>query len=257
VADHEIVSLPSVSVLKALRERVAARSPAPKVLAVVADPVFGRDDLRFEEFAGIAESVAEEPRIYQPDRLERSGQEAEAILALVRPEDRFGALGFDATREVLIEGKLAGFRIVHIATHGELNDEQPEYTHLVLSLLDRHGRPLEGRLYQHEIGNLDLAADLVVLSACNSALGKHVRGEGLVGMTRGFMDAGATRVMVSLWYVSEEATALLMERFYIELLVEGKTPAAALQAAQLWLQSFPQWQSPFYWAGFVLQGEWR
>ncbi len=256
VADHEIVSLPSASVLKALRDRAAARSPAPKALAVMADPVFRREDPRFHG-TGVVPTLKGEDRLLLPDRLERSGQEAAAILALVAPQDRLEALGFDATREAILDGRLAEFRIVHIATHGELNDGQPEYTHLVLSLLDRQGHSVEGRLYQHELGSLDLPADLVVLSACNSALGKHVRGEGLVGMTRGFLDAGATRVLVSLWFVSDEATALLMERFYVELLVEGKTPPAALQAAQLWLQSFPQWRSPFYWAGFVLQGEWR
>lgn len=256
VADHEIVSLPSMSVLETLRDRAARRPMPAKTLLVMADPVFRRDDPRAAGVAVSAEGRDSRASL-APDRLERSGLEAEAILDLVYPDDRRGVLGFDATRHFVLEGGLAGYRIVHIATHGELNDEQPEYTHLVLSLLDEQGHPVEGRLYQHEIGDLDIQADLVVLSACNSALGKNVRGEGLMGMTRGFMNAGATRVIVSLWYVSEEATSMLMERFYTALLVEGKSPPAALQEAQLYLQTFPQWESPFFWAGFVLQGEWR
>ncbi|MCB1036718.1 MAG: CHAT domain-containing protein, partial [Acidobacteria bacterium] len=255
VMEHEIVALPSASVLQVLRDRASSRRPAAHRLAVVADPVFRRDDPRLPGETTRVE--AEDAEAASPARLERSGQEARAILSLADAGDRFAAVGFDATREAVLGGKLADFQVVHIATHGVLNDEQPEYTHLVLSLVDRQGRTVEGRLYQHEIGGLELSADLVVLSACNSALGKNVRGEGLMGMTRGFMDAGASSVLVSLWYVSEEATALLMERFYAELLLEGKTPSAALQSAQTWLRSQPRWEAPFYWAGFILQGEWR
>src|SRR5205085_668975 len=99
--------------------------------------------------------------------------------------------------------------------------------------------------------------DLVVLSACQTALGKDIKGEGLIGLTRGFMYAGAPRVVASLWKVNDQATAELMKRFYENRLKKGMHPAAALQAAQVSMSKMKQWESPYYWAGFVLQGEWR
>ncbi len=254
IADREIVSIPSASVLATLRRRAVERRPAPKQLAVVADPVFGPDDPR--SAAGAVEKT-QGPTLPPPERLEHSREEGRAILDLVAPDDRHSALGFEANREMILGGALDRYRLVHFAVHGELHDQRPEYSHLVLSLLDRQGRPLNGRLYMHEIDDLHMPADLVVLSACNTALGKLVRGEGLIGMTRSFMDAGASRVLVSLWYVNDEATARLMETFYRQMLVEGKTAAAALRAAQLWMRKESKWRAPYYWAGFVLQGDWR
>jgi CHAT domain-containing protein len=127
----------------------------------------------------------------------------------------------------------------------------------VLSLVDHAGRPIDGFLHLHEIYNLDLAADLVVLSACRTALGKEVRGEGLIGLTRGFMYAGTPRVVSTIWNVDDRASAQLMSRFYEEMLARGAAPAAALRAAQLTLLRDPRWADPHYWAAFGLQGEWR
>jgi CHAT domain-containing protein len=104
---------------------------------------------------------------------------------------------------------------------------------------------------------LKLPADLVVLSACQTGLGKEIKGEGLVGLTRGFMYAGATRVVVSLWNVNDRATADLMTTFYRKMLRENQRPAAALRAAQVEMWRQRQWQAPYYWAAFVLQGEWK
>jgi CHAT domain-containing protein len=148
-------------------------------------------------------------------------------------------------------------RIVHFATHGFLNEEHPELSGLVLSLVDEQGRHQDGFLRLHDIYNLNLPVDLVVLSACNSALGKEIRGEGLVGIVRGFMYAGAARVVASLWKVEDEATAELMKRFYQKMIKENQTPAAALRAAQVEMWKQKRWQFPYYWAAFVLQGEWK
>jgi len=106
---------------------------------------------------------------------------------------------------------------------------------------------------------MQLDADMVVLSACETALGREIRGEGLVGLARGFMYAGAERVVASLWQVQDRATAELMERFYRGLLQEGRRPADALRRAQLEMisESGGRYSFPYYWAGFVLQGEWR
>jgi CHAT domain-containing protein len=146
---------------------------------------------------------------------------------------------------------------VHVATHGLLNSQHPELSGIVLSLVDEQGHPQDGFLRLHEIYNLKLGADLVVLSACRTALGKEIKGEGLVGLTRGFMYAGVPRVLASLWDVRDEATAELMKRFYHSMLKDGLRPAAALRAAQVALWREKRWESPYYWAGFVLQGEWR
>jgi CHAT domain-containing protein len=97
----------------------------------------------------------------------------------------------------------------------------------------------------------------VVLSACDTGLGKEVKGEGLEGLTRGFMYAGARRVVVSLWNVNDKATAALMQRLYVGMLRSNKTPAAALRAAQIEMLRTRQWQSPYFWAAFVMQGEWK
>ena len=123
--------------------------------------------------------------------------------------------------------------------------------------MDESGRSQDGFLRVHEIYNLQLPAEVVVLSACQTALGKRIKGEGLVGLTRGFFYAGAERVVASLWQVDDLATAELMRRFYRGMLKEGLRPAAALRAAQLEMAATRSWSAPYYWAGFVLQGDWR
>jgi CHAT domain-containing protein len=146
-------------------------------------------------------------------------------------------------------------RILHFATHGLFDSEHPDLSGLVLSLVDETGSPREGFLRMHEVYNLQLSADLVVLSACQTALGRELRGEGLLGLTRGFIYAGARRVVASLWQVDDESSAELMRRFYRGMLVEGRRPADALRAAQLELARHRRWSAPFYWAGFVLLGD--
>lgn len=127
----------------------------------------------------------------------------------------------------------------------------------MLSLVDEKGRPQNGFLRLYDLYNLKLSADLVVLSACQTALGKQIRGEGLVGLTRGFMYAGAPRVVSSLWQIDDRASAEFMKRFYEGMLGQKQRPAAALRAAQISMQKDPRWNSPHYWAAFTLQGEWR
>ena len=169
----------------------------------------------------------------------------------------FKALGFAASKSAVVGGRLDAYRRLHFATHGVLDTGRPELSGLVLSLYDERGRSQDGVLRLNDIYNLRLGADLVVLSACRTALGKEVRGEGLIGLTRGFMYAGAARVLASLWSVEDRATADLMGSFYHGMLREGLSPAAALRRAQLAMARSPGRRSPFYWAGFSLQGEWR
>src|SRR5262249_33699748 len=141
--------------------------------------------------------------------------------------------------------------------HGLLDTERPNLSALVLSQVDAKGQPQDGFLRVGDIYNTRLSADLVVLSACQTGLGKEVRGEGLMGLTRAFLYAGAPRVVVSLWNVNDRATAGLMAELYRKILREARPPAAALREAQAELQKQKRWQSPYYWAAFVQYGEWR
>ncbi len=271
IVNHEEVSLPSASVLSVLRKEGASRRSPSATLAVFADPVFSVDDARvavaqvasrgfsatFPEPSAAAVSSSSEGEARLP-RLPFTRREAERILALVPPSQRKQALDFDASRAAAMAADVGEYRFVHFATHGFLDDRSPQLSGLVLSLVDRNGIAQPGLLAASDIFALRLSADLVVLSGCQTALGKDVRGEGLVGLTRAFMYAGAPRVVSSLWKVDDVATAELMGRFYSAMLGPKKLrPAAALRAAQNALRSEPRWRSPYYWAGFVLQGEWN
>jgi CHAT domain-containing protein len=189
-------------------------------------------------------------------RLSFTRREAEMLAGLTPSRERKMALDFAASRTTATSPDLGQYRIVHFATHGLLNNVHPELSGLVFSLVDPSGNSQDGFLSAPAIFDLSLPAELVVLSGCQTGLGKEVSGEGLVGLTRGFMYAGAARILVSLWKIHDEATAELMTRFYHSLL--GKqplSPAAALRTAQLSMWKDIRWSSPYYWAGFVLQGE--
>jgi CHAT domain-containing protein len=167
------------------------------------------------------------------------------------------ALDFEANRASAMSPRLADYRVIHFATHGIIDNDHPELSGVVLSLFNDKGEPQDGFLRLHDIYNLKLPVDLVVLSACSTALGREIVGEGLIGLVRGFMYAGSRRVLASLWKVDDEATSELMTRFYRALFERGLAPSAALQAAQVELLKTKRWSHPFYWAGFVLQGEWK
>ena len=191
------------------------------------------------------------------DRLPFSRAEALAVASQVPRTSLLEATDFDATLTLATSPRLNDYRILHFATHGLIKTTRPELSGLALSLVDRAGRSRDGFLRLNTIYNLRLSADLVVLSACQTALGKEVAGEGLVGLTRGFMHAGARRVIASLWQVSDPATAELMRQFYVGLLQRRLPAAAALRRAQLEMSRDPRWSAPYYWAGFVLQGDWQ
>jgi CHAT domain-containing protein len=194
--------------------------------------------------------------VYLP-RLLATRREANAIVTMAPAGKSFEALDFRANRSTATSPELENYRIVHFATHALLNSKHPELSGLVLSLVNERGQPQNGFLGLEDIYNLNLPAELVVLSACETALGKGVEGEGMVGLTRGFMYAGASRVMASLWNINDKATAEQMRYFYRALLGQGMRPAAALRAAQLNLRQDPRWNSPYFWAAFQIQGEWK
>jgi len=279
---NEIVSLPSASSLAVLRREVARHGPAPKTIAVIADPVFSDDDPRLSRILArnktstsnttpaarrVATSSRDEIKRSASDagwegeapnlaRLPFTRKEADTIVSLVPPASRKEELDFAANLSNATSADLAEYRVIHFATHGFLNSRHPELSGIVLSLVDEKGQDQNGFLRAHEIYGLKLRAELVVLSGCRTGLGKDIRGEGVIGLTRAFMHAGAARVLVSLWDVGDEATAELITRFYRNLLGgEKRSPAAALRAAQTSMAQDKRWSAPYFWAGFTLQGE--
>src|SRR6266545_3759216 len=279
IAKHELVSVPSASVLSIIRRETAGRQQATKSVAVLADPVFEASDPRLAE-AKNGNSSGETPAAPVADaelseltrairtmnfsdaragftRLAFSRQEAEGIITLTPKGTGLKATDFNASRDLAMSRELSQDRILHFATHGMLNSERPELSELVFSLIDRQRKPQDGFLRLYEIYNLQLNADLIVLSACETGLGKEIKGEGLIGLTRGFMYSGAPRVVASLWNVDDLATAELMKLFYQRMLKDGLQAGAALRAAQLEMSGQKRWASPYFWAGFVLHGEWK
>jgi CHAT domain-containing protein len=282
LAHHEVVNVPSASVVAAVRREAAERPLAPRQLALLADPVFDGDDPRvararrsaaagapaISEPAAAAGAEVDIPRAQSvrsltaaPEgslgRLPFSRREAESIARLVAPGDLLQAMDFAADYAWATSPRLGEYRILHFATHGIINAAHPELSSLVLSLVDERGEPRDGLLRMHDVYNQRLPVELVVLSACRTALGREFASEGLVGLTRGFLYAGAKRVVASLWQVDDLATAELMRRFYRGMLLQGKPAAAALRSAQMEMAKQPRWARPFFWAGFTIQGDWR
>jgi CHAT domain-containing protein/predicted negative regulator of RcsB-dependent stress response len=282
ILSHEVIMLPSLSTLAILRKEVRGRTPAAKAVAVLADPVFKTDDPRVRfarqrssiplprrgvqnddaglkdeqlERAALELSGDDEPIAFE--RLPFSFEEAQAISAIVPKLESKQALGFNASLRTALDPELRKFRIIHFATHALLNNSYPELSGIVLSLVDPAGRPQNGFLRLNDIYNLKLPAELVVLSACQTALGKEARGEGLIGLTRGFMYAGVARIVATLWRINDRSSAELMRYFYEAMFRQHLAPAAALRAAQIRMWQTNEWRFPHYWAAFLLQGEWN
>jgi tetratricopeptide (TPR) repeat protein len=299
IVNHEIVNLPSASTLAVLRRETAGRKPAPKTIALLADPIFEKNDERLKlttsqsqnatqpsdqpdiqsdgqagdqtdgqaqqntrqrprQLLRAIEAFGESNSEFTFPRLTSSGWEAEQIARLAPSDQVYKALSFEANRQLATSGRLSDYRIIHFASHSFINAAHPDLSGIVLSLFDRNGQEQDGFLRLHEIYNLNLTADLVVLGGCRTGLGKEIKGEGLMSLTRGFMYAGAPRVIVSAWEVQDRPSATLMVKFYRGLLGSKKlSAAAALRAAQIEMLRDKQFAAPYFWAGFTLQGEWR
>jgi len=271
IASNRIVSLPSASTLAVLRRELDGRPVPPKTLAVLADPLFRKPGPRMpkalhptlaQAAGGLPHGPGRRgetpPDLFDVPSLPFSKEEATKIAEMVADQSqKLVALGPAASLDTVRHGRLDDYRYVHLATHGVLDSLHPGLSRLLLAQVDSRGQPQDGSLRLQDIYNLQLNADLVVLSACETALGKEVRGEGLIGLTRGFMYAGSARVLASLWRVQDRATAKLMTKLYRHLLVDKLSPAESLRRAQVEMAEDPRWTSPYNWAGFSLQGEWK
>lgn len=258
----DVSSVPSLTVLEALRAR--PRRAAARGVAVLADPVFDADDPRLR---GVEAPVSTStPTVIAALDLTRDGSvhlarlvhtraEAQAIVAEAPPSERALWLDTEASRARALSDELGRRRVVHLATHGVIDAQHPEKSGLVFSRFDARGAPVEAIVGLADVYALRWSSELVTLSGCETALGEEVHGEGLLGLTRGFLHAGARRVLASLWKVHDRATAELMTRTYRALLRDGRPPSAALAEAQRALAADPRYAAPYYWAAFQVHGE--
>lgn len=259
----ELVNLSSASFGVWQQRSLARRSQASGLLAIFADPVFSDRDERFEVPATLGGESTNNPVVHSDGmldwnslkRLPGTKAEAGAIIKMAPPELRFDALGFEATRSSL--PAIKNYRIAHIATHGFLHPVVTELSGLVLSRWDAQRQPLDGIWRACHVNGIYLPLDLMVLSACDSALGKEVAGEGPWGFSQELQSAGVARVVVSLWKVSDEATTHFMSSFYKAMLKNGASPSEALLDARQALWEIAEYRHPYYWASFELQGVWR
>jgi CHAT domain-containing protein len=273
IARYEIVNAPSASILGQLRKEEQRRRPNTKLLAAFGDPVFASNYAEYrnssggELLASAKTSVEPWQRAWRDVELSADKPDLSAIQPLTYSKfelqklselggrSSFVARGFDASRDTLMKLDLSQYSILHFSTHALLDPKHPESTGLFLSMLDVSGRHQNGFITTPDVYSLHAPVDLAVLSACSTGLGKNARGEGLIGLTSGFMYAGASSVAASLWKVDDQATAELMEHFYANMLEKNMRPAEALRLAQNTLRKDPRWQSPHYWAGFTFQGD--
>jgi CHAT domain-containing protein/tetratricopeptide (TPR) repeat protein len=275
IASYEVINAPSASILAGLSAEGRQRRGG-RVLAAFGSPVFesnysvkangGQVDIaslqtidhgRWQQALRDIEINGES---FEPSRIQPlffAGRELANLRDVVGEQQSMIAVDFDASRDNLLKTDLTQYSILHFATHGFLDPERPENSGLVLSTMTRDGKAQNGFVSLQDVYQLRAPVSVVVLSACQTGLGKDVRGEGLIGLTRGFMYAGASSVVASLWKVDDEATAELMKRFYKNMLEDGMTPAAALREAQNSFRQHPLWSAPYYWAGFTLQGDYR
>ena len=276
VKTNEIVYAPSASVVAVLRQG-ARRNDAGRAagMLLVADPVFDASDARLKNSTpgasraresvqrlSLASALSDVTNLKSDKlklvRLDGTRSEAEEIARLARASGNQADvwLDFDANEANLRARKLDNYRVLHFATHGLLDAERPQFTGLALSLVGQTDG--DGFLRVEEVFNLRLGSPLVMLSACETGLGRERRGEGVIGLTRAFMYAGAPTVGVSLWSVGDKSTAELMPEFYRRLLAGGgSAPVAAMRASQLSMIAGRKYSAPFYWSPFVLVGDWR
>jgi CHAT domain-containing protein len=283
IKTNEIIYAPSASVVGAIKQQRAKTDN--RAILVIADPVFNSNDARAKKGTaapvttsdaearglGIQSAVADVAGSTPTPaanasmeglplaRLNGTRVEADQISKLAKASGGQADvwLDLDANEENLGTRDISKYRIIHVATHGLLNAERPQFTGVVLSLVGNKTR--DGFVRTDEVFNLRLGSPLVMLSACETGLGKEKRGEGVMGLTRAFMYAGAPTVGVSLWSVADKSTADLMTDFYQRLLSTSAatTSSGALRGAQLAMISGKKYSAPFYWAPFVLVGDWN
>ncbi|MEZ5427708.1 MAG: CHAT domain-containing tetratricopeptide repeat protein [Pyrinomonadaceae bacterium] len=265
---NEIVYEPSASTLSLLRSGPKAEASASrKDLLVFADPIFSPEDARLagvraaetgkDQVADLRDNLRSMASLRSLRRLTASEKESNSIIESVGRQNATLFEGFSANRKAFLSNNLTDYKVLHFAAHGFLNEERPELSGIVLSQLDPQGNKIDGFIRLQDIYGLNLSADLVVLSACDTGIGKEVRGEGVLSLDNGFLQSGARSVISSRWKVDDQATFELMRGFYEEMTGRGATASEALRRAQIRMRENPRYRSPFYWAAFTLQGDYQ
>jgi CHAT domain-containing protein len=252
-ARHDVALTPA-----AWRLNPPAANPgtrAPRTLLIVADPVYQADDPRLAQLRSPAPAATSSQRdALSPNRdfqrLPYTAEEATGIAALFPPANVEQLLGVDATRARLLALDWSKYRFIHIATHGIVDAQVPELSALVLGTYDAAGQAVDGAVRVADLSLRTLTADVAVFSACDTALGKEVPSEGLVGISSTMLARGARAVVASLWPVSDEIGARLMTDFYRHLLRDSMSAPAALGAAMRSVALRDQSADPALWAGF-------
>ncbi len=277
LVNHEIISLPSIATISSIRRENKASKQASKEVLLIGDPIFSSNDTRVKSTKHNNKNTSESKDLANSNLLMKKSAQQVGVVGLNSEIARLSissdetkelstflgegkvkqVLGADANIKFLLEGKASQYQVIHFSTYSLVNSSNPELSGIMLSLTDEQGNIQDGFLQAYKVFNLNLPVDLITLSACEANVGKNAQAEGLLGMTRGFIYAGASRVMVSLWNVNDTANTELMKKFYQKTLKEGQTPIAALRAAQLEMRQDEKYKNPFYWANFQLQGEWK
>jgi tetratricopeptide (TPR) repeat protein len=249
-AGRQTVLVASLSILL-LPHKPKERDSWHGEIALLADPVFDAGDPRVHSTGTAGRNDANRSRLILP-RLYGTRDEATAIATLAGPDRSALYLDFDASLQTLLAPSLSQYRILHLATHGVLDEDAPGLSGIVLSLVDREGQPVFGYLKRQDVENLTLHSDLVVLSSCDSGSGPNFNGEGITGLTYAFLSAGATRVLSTLWSVDDETSKELIVGFYSAMFHDGLAPTDALRRSQMKLSRNPSTSAPYYWAGFTI-----
>lgn len=250
LVDHEIVGLPSASLQTLLKRGNTQKQKPSQTLAMFADPIFSRSDERVKMDSNTISPVT----LFK--RLPGTRKEANQITSLI-PSQKLIKLDSAASYQAATSPELSKYRFIHFATHGVFDAQRPERSGVIFSAVNEQGELQRSLLSTPDAFRLNLSSDLVVLSACTTALGKEIKGEGLIGLTGGLMYAGSKSVVSSFWDVDDGGTAELMTRFYSKMLKDNLSPTAALRTAQLEMWNLSKWQAPYYWAAFTIQGDTR
>lgn len=257
VPDSALPPMPFQALLDGQGKHLAERfsvSYAPSVTALLA--MGDLKERRTREKAAVPLLAVGRPQFTADADLPATETEVKRIGVLAGPRAKV-VTGKDAS-EARVRAEIGSARFVHLATHGKLNEAAPMYSGLALT----RGPEDDGLLEARELLDLDLKAEMVVLSACETALGKQVRGEGVLGLTWALFVAGAPTTVVTQWQVEDTSTGALMGSFYKALLQPARgtaapTKAEALRRAQLALMRDGKHAHPYYWAPFVVAGDWR
>jgi len=268
IMNYETLITPSASASLALRKRLDNQTTAPNFVAIFADPVFEIEDSRIsvkpdktsvseQENNGFGIETTSGQTENSLSRLIYTSQESEQIMEMTNPAKSLLLSGFDANLSEVKNPRIKDYQILHFATHSLANDEIPEMSGIFLSKFDKNGAAIANALRLQNIYDLDINAELIILSSCKSAVGRDISGEGLISLSRGFMSAGAKSVVGSLWKIDDQATAEMMKYFYTYVINDKMSLSEALRNAKLKMSKQKKWQSPYFWSGFVLQGEYK